>query len=138
MSRLKTQPDADPTSIKLAMIHSNINRINTQNNKLQQLLFLTPQLNQLKDVVGLANSNWEKIAALAEKVHQLHQQAVNMRNVIHCALEKHGEQVTRGLLGEIQNCKGALLDHEHRLREAVGRSSAKSKQDGTIVRKKVA
>jgi len=47
------------------MILNNINRINNQNNKLQQLAFLTPQINQLRDVVTLANSNWEKIAILA-------------------------------------------------------------------------
>jgi hypothetical protein len=48
MSRINTQPDYDPFANKLAIIASNMARINCQNKRLQELLNQQMHLDRLR------------------------------------------------------------------------------------------
>ena len=98
MYRLNTQTDEGAGRYRFEMIVSNMNRIESQNMKLQELLTHTDQLDRLREVADGSAQNWKKLAQLAETVEQLHKAAVKVRENMHNALTKHSEHLNKTFL----------------------------------------
>ena len=128
MSRVNTQTDIDNNPLKLNMILHNMNRISSQNQKLQELLDHEEQIDKLKDAVEVSNSNWEKLAIIAEEVQEKHQKVMAVRGRVREALGKCSEDVNQKIVGEIQNAKSMIVAYESKLKNLVLTENQRTKK----------